>query len=104
MDGALGANNDIESETWSSGAQMTLTLAHTYGGATRLLGYRHHLRFESWCSSDALTTHSDGFATIQWWDFSLLWFNEDNQNMGVKTSIAGFTVAAGSRRDDGTYK
>ena len=30
--------------------------------------------------------------------------NEDNQNMGVKTSIAGFTVAAGARRTDGTSK
>ena len=108
MDGALGANNDIESETWSAtGADYESHSWHTpIAGAS--------VDQVTWISPSlagltvGVSSHADDDTTAMALAYSIggtsVYFgsNEDNQNMGVKTSIAGFTVAAGARRTDGT--
>ena len=107
MDGALGANNDIESETWSAaGADYDTHSYHTpIGGSGNqvtwispsLAGLKVGVSSDATNDTTAMAlTYSIGGTSVYFGS------NEDNQNMGVKTSIAGFTVAAGARRTDGT--
>ena len=107
MDGALGANNDIESETWSSGTATNDT--HSWrtpigGGGNQVTWISPSLAgLKVGVSSDP-TNDTTAMALNYSIGGTSVYFgsNEDNQNMGVKTSIAGFTVAAGARRTDGT--
>jgi len=107
MDGALGQNNDIESERHSSGTATNET--HSWrtaigGGGDQATWISPSLGgLKVGVSSDATNdttamalTYSIGGTSIYFGS------NENQQNMGVKTSIAGFTIAAGSRRTDGT--
>ena len=108
MDGALGANNDIESETWSkSGASND-----THSWRTPIAG--KSVDQVTWISPSlaglkvGVSSDPTNDTTAMALNYSIggtsVYFgsNEDDQNMGVKTSIAGFTVAAGARRTDGT--
>ena len=108
LDGALGANNDIESQTWSSSSANNET--HSWrtpiAGASvqqvtwispSLAGLKVGISSDAGADTTAMAmTYSIGGTSVYFGS------NEDSQNVGVKTSIAGFTIAAGSRRTDGT--
>ena len=104
IDGSLGRNNDIESErhyeaagaSWETaitglGTNMATYVSPSFGGLTV-------------AASTNSNTDTSGFGARYSMSGVEVYFgsSEDQQNMGVKTSLAGFTVAVGSKKVDGT--
>ena len=100
LDGSLGRNNDIESENYDTGSDTALTglsgVMATYvspaiGGLTVAASTSSDLDMSGFGAR-----YSMGIAEIYFGSV------EDQQNIGASTSIAGFKIAVGSKRTDGT--
>jgi hypothetical protein len=100
LDGALGRNNDIESENMTASTDTALSgltgVMATYvsppiGGLTV-------------AASSSADLDISGFGARYSMGIAEVYFGsvEDQQNMGVRTSMAGFTIAVGSKKTDGT--
>ena len=106
MDGALGRNNDIETQGGLGGADTALT----YFGADIIymspsisgfkIGVSKDLTDADASTTDGKTdlaiTYSMGGASIYYGSV------DDERNMGIKGSMAGFTVAVGNKTTSGT--
>jgi hypothetical protein len=106
MDGALGRNNDIESQVGFGGADTALTgigadiiyMSPSISGFK--FGVSKDLTDSDASATDGQTdlgiTYSIGGASIYYGS------QDDERNMGVKGSMAGFTVAVGNKSTSGT--
>jgi hypothetical protein len=106
MDGALGRNNDIESQVGFGGADTALTGigADIIYMSPSISGFKFGVS-KDLTDSDAIATdgqtdlgitYSIGGASIYYGS------QDDERNMGVKGSMAGFTVAVGNKSTSGT--
>jgi hypothetical protein len=100
LDGSLGRNNDIESEN-GFGANDTALTGLTGVMATYISPAIGGLTVGASTSSDL---DMSGFGARYSMGIAEIYFGsvEDQQNMGVKTNLAGFTIAVGSKKTDGT--
>jgi len=100
IDGSLGRNNDIESENYNASTDTALSglsgnmvtyVSPSIGGLTI-------------AASSNANTDMSGFGARYTMSGVEVYFGsvEDQQNMGVKTSIAGLTVAVGAKNVDGS--
>jgi hypothetical protein len=106
MDGALGRNNDIESQVGFGGADTALTAI----GADIIYMSPSISGFKIGMSKDL--TDSDAVATDGKTDLGITYSMggasvyygtvDDERNMGIKGSMAGFTIAVGNKSTSGT--
>jgi hypothetical protein len=106
MDGALGRNNDIESQVGFGGADTALSGI----GADIIYMSPSISGFKIGMSKDL--TDSDADATDGQTDLGVTYSiggvsvyygtQDDERNMGVKGSMAGFTIAVGNKSTSGT--
>jgi len=106
MDGALGRNNDIETQGGLGGADTALT----FFGADIIYMSPSISGFKIGVSKDL--TDSDTDATDGKTDLAITYSIagasvyygtvDDERNMGIKGSVAGFTVAVGNKTTSGT--
>ena len=106
MDGALGRNNDIESQKGFGGADTALTsfgadiiyMSPSISGFK--IGMSKDLTDSDADASDGKTdlaiTYSIGGVSVYYGT------QDDERNMGVKGSMAGFTIAVGNKSTSGT--
>ena len=106
MDGALGRNNDIESQKGFGGADTALTgcgsdiiyLSPKLSGFP--IGLSKDLTDADNVATDGQTylaiTYSIGGVSVYYGA------QDDERNMGVKGSMAGFTIAVGNKSTSGT--
>ena len=106
MDGALGRNNDIESQVGFGGADTALTaigadiiyMSPSISGFK--IGMSKDLTDSDTDATDGKTdlgiTYSIGGASVYYGTV------DDERNMGIKGSVAGFTVAVGNKTTSGT--
>ena len=106
MDGALGRNNDIESQVGFSGADTALSgfgadiiyMSPSISGFK--IGVSKDLTDSDTDADDGKTdlalTYSIGGASIYYGT------QDDERNMGIKGSMAGFTIAVGNKSTSGT--
>ena len=106
MDGALGNNNDIETEGGLGGASTTLVgfgadiiyMSPSISGFK--IGVSKDLTDSDAVATDGKTdlaiTYSIGGASIYYGTL------DDQRNMGIKGSMAGFTIAVGNKTTSGT--
>ena len=106
MDGALGRNNDIETQGGLGGADTALTFfgADIIYMSPSISGFKIGVS-KDLTDSDASTTdgktdlgitYSIGGASVYYGSV------DDERNMGIKGSMAGFTVAVGNKTTSGT--
>jgi len=105
MDGALGSNKDIEGNSWYSGnyesAPYQTPLNGGGNGVTWISpsigGFKVGTSyFPGEDSSSYAATYSAGGISVYYGS------NQDSSNMAVSGTIAGFTVATGVRKVDGS--
>ena len=105
MDGALGANKDIEGNSWYSGdyeaAPYQTPLNGGGNGVTWISpsigGFKVGTSyFPGTDTSSYAATYSAGGISVYYGS------NQDSSNMAVSGTIAGFTVATGVRKVDGS--
>jgi len=106
MDGALGRNNDIESQVGFGGADTALSGigSDIIYMSPKMSGFQIGLSKDLTDSDTDLTdgktdmaiTYSIGGASIYYGA------QDDERNVGVKGSMAGFTVAVGNKSTSGT--
>lgn len=107
MDGALGNNNDIETQVSLGSASTTIGIgsdADIMWKSPNMSGFQVGLS-KDLTDSDTVTTDgkSDMIVTYSMGGISGHYASsDDDSNFGVKGSIAGFTVAAGQSKTDGT--
>ena len=106
MDGALGRNNDIETQGGLGGADTALTgigadiiyMSPSISGFK--IGVSKDLTDSDASATDGKTdlaiTYSIGGASIYYGTV------DDERNMGIKGSMAGFTIAVGNKTTSGT--
>jgi hypothetical protein len=106
MDGALGRNNDIESQGGFGGADTALSgigadiiyMSPSISGFK--IGMSKDLTDSDADANDGKTdlgiTYSIGGASVYYGT------QDDERNMGVKGSMAGFTIAVGNKSTSGT--
>ena len=106
MDGALGRNNDIESQVGFGGADTALSgigadiiyMSPSISGFK--IGMSKDLTDSDTDATDGKTdlgiTYSIGGASVYYGTV------DDERNMGVKGSMAGFTIAVGNKSTSGT--
>jgi hypothetical protein len=106
MDGALGRNNDIESQKGFGGADTALTgigsdiiyMSPKVSGFQ--VGMSKDLTDTDASATDGKTdlgiTYSMGGASVYYGT------QDDERNMGIKGSMAGFTIAVGNKSTSGT--
>jgi hypothetical protein len=106
MDGALGRNNDIETQGGLGGADTALTgigadiiyMSPSISGFK--IGMSKDLTDADADATDGKTdlgiTYSIGGASIYYGT------QDDERNMGIKGSMAGFTIAVGNKTTSGT--
>jgi len=106
MDGALGRNNDIESQVGFGGADTALSgigadiiyMSPSISGFK--IGMSKDLTDSDTDATDGKTdlgiTYSIGGASVYYGT------QDDERNMGVKGSMAGFTIAVGNKSTSGT--
>ena len=107
MDGALGNNNDIETEGGLGAADTTVGIASKADiqwKSPNLSGFQIGLGKDL---TDADNSTTDGLSemivTFSMGGVSGHYASSDKKsNVGLKGSIAGFTVAAGQMKEDGT--
>ena len=107
MDGALGSNKDIEGNSWYSGdyeaASYQTPLNGGGNGVTWISpsigGFKVGTSyFPGTDTSSYAATYSAGGISVYYGS------NQDASNMAVSGTIAGFTVATGVRKVDGSKK
>jgi hypothetical protein len=106
MDGALGRNNDIETQGGLGGADTALTFfgADIIYMSPKISGFQIGVSKDLTDSdadatdgkSDLGITYSMGGASVYYGTV------DDERNMGIKGSVAGFTVAVGNKTTSGT--
>ncbi|MDA9054785.1 porin [Alphaproteobacteria bacterium] len=107
MDGALGNNNDIETQVGLGDASTTVGI----GGAADITYKSPNISgFQLGLSKDV--TDADAVATDGKADMIVTYSmggisghyasSDDKSNFGVKGSVAGFTIAVGSMKESGT--
>jgi len=105
MDGALGANKDIEGNSWYSGNYETASYQTPLDGggngitwiSPSLAGFKVGTSyFPGTDTSSYAATYSAGGISVYYGS------NQDSSNMAVSGTIAGFTVATGVRKVDGS--
>jgi hypothetical protein len=100
MDGALGINNDIESE-YGVTATSTVTGMANNPDITYISPNVAGLTFG--LSSDVNTGNSAYAVTYSMAGLSVFYgVSDESSSVGAKGSLAGFTVAAGSKSNDGS--
>jgi hypothetical protein len=108
LDGALGQNNDIESELHYSASKVTNPWQTAIATGGNMITFKsNNMGGFTFGASSNVDADETSFAATYDMGGASVYFgsNEDKQNMGVKTSMAGFTIAVGSSREDGTtYK
>ena len=104
IDGSLGRNNDIESERHYEAAGASWETAIT-GLSGDMVTYKSpSIGGLTIAASSNANDDTTGFGARYNMSGVEVYFgsSEDQQNMGVKTSLAGFTIAVGSKKIDGT--
>ena len=104
LDGSLGRNNDIESERHYEAAGASWETAIT-GLSGDMVTYKSpSIGGLTIAASSNANDDTTGFGARYNMSGVEVYFgsSEDQQNMGVKTSLAGFTIAVGSKKVDGT--
>jgi len=105
MDGALGSNKDIEGNSWYSGNYETASYQTPLNGggdgitwiSPSIGGFKVGTSyFPGTDTSSYAATYSAGGISVYYGS------NQDSANMAVSGSIAGFTVATGVRKVDGS--
>ena len=105
MDGALGSNKDIEGNSWYSGNYETASYQTPLDGggngitwiSPSIGGFKVGTSyFPGEDTSSYAATYSAGGISVYYGS------NQDSSNMAVSGSIAGFTVATGVRKVDGS--
>ena len=106
MDGALGRNNDIETQGGLGGADTALTFfgADIIYMSPKISGFQIGVSKDltdldadaTDGKSDLAITYSMGGASVYYGTV------DDERNMGIKGSVAGFTVAVGNKTTSGT--
>jgi len=105
MDGALGSNKDIEGNSWYSGDYETASYQTPLDGggngvtwiSPSIGGFKVGTSyFPGKDTSSYAATYSAGGISVYYGS------NQDSSNMAVSGSIAGFTVATGVRKVDGS--
>jgi len=105
MDGALGSNKDIEGNSWYSGNYETASYQTPLDGggngitwiSPSIGGFKVGTSyFPGTDTSSYAATYSAGGISVYYGS------NQDSSNMAVSGSIAGFTVATGVRKVDGS--
>jgi hypothetical protein len=107
MDGALGNNNDIETQGGLTGADTTVGIgaaADITWMSPNLSGFQIGLS-KDLTDADSSTTDgkTDMIVSYSMGGISGHYAATDDQsNFGIKGSVAGFTIAAGQMKEDGT--
>ena len=105
MDGALGSNKDIEGNSWYSGDYETASYQTPLDGggdgvtwiSPSIGGFKVGTSyFPGTDTSSYAATYSAGGISVYYGS------NQDSSNMAVSGTIAGFTVATGVRKVDGS--
>ncbi|NBT42451.1 MAG: porin, partial [Alphaproteobacteria bacterium] len=105
LDGALGSNKDIEGNSWYSGNYETASYQTPLDGggngitwiSPSIGGFKVGTSyFPGEDSSSYAATYSAGGISVYYGS------NQDSSNMAVSGTIAGFTVATGVRKVDGS--
>jgi len=105
MDGALGSNKDIEGNSWYSGNYETASYQTPLDGggngitwiSPSIGGFKVGTSyFPGEDTSSYAATYSAGGISVYYGS------NQDSSNMAVSGTIAGFTVATGVRKVDGS--
>jgi len=105
MDGALGSNKDIEGNSWYSGNYETASYQTPLNGggdgitwiSPSIGGFKVGTSyFPGEDASSYAATYSAGGISVYYGS------NQDSSNMAVSGTIAGFTVATGVRKVDGS--
>jgi hypothetical protein len=105
LDGALGSNKDIEGNSWYSGNYETAPYQTPLDGSGNGItwispsigGFKVGTSyFPGTDTSSYAATYSAGGISVYYGS------NQDSSNMAVSGSIAGFTVATGVRKVDGS--
>ena len=105
LDGALGSNKDIEGNSWYSGNYETASYQTPLDGggngitwiSPSLAGFKVGTSyFPGTDTSSYAATYSAGGISVYYGS------NQDSSNMAVSGTIAGFTVATGVRKVDGS--
>ena len=105
MDGALGSNKDIEGNSWYSGNYETASYQTPLNGggdgitwiSPSIGGFKVGTSyFPGTDTSSYAATYSAGGISVYYGS------NQDSSNMAVSGTIAGFTVATGVRKVDGS--
>ena len=105
MDGALGSNKDIEGNSWYSGNYETASYQTPLDGggngitwiSPSIGGFKVGTSyFPGEDASSYAATYSAGGISVYYGS------NQDSSNMAVSGTIAGFTVATGVRKVDGS--
>jgi hypothetical protein len=105
MDGALGSNKDIEGNSWYSGNYETASYQTPLDGggngitwiSPSIGGFKVGTSyFPGTDTSSYAATYSAGGISVYYGS------NQDSSNMAVSGTIAGFTVATGVRKVDGS--
>ena len=105
MDGALGSNKDIEGNSWYSGDYETASYQTPLDGggngvtwiSPSIGGFKVGTSyFPGKDTSSYAATYSAGGISVYYGS------NQDSSNMAVSGEIAGFTVATGVRKVDGS--
>jgi hypothetical protein len=106
MDGALGRNNDIESQVGFGGADTALTAigADIIYMSPSISGFKIGMSKDLTDSdSDATDGKTDLGITYSMGGASVYYGTvDDERNMGIKGSMAGFTIAVGNKSTSGT--
>ena len=107
MDGALGNNNDIETQGGLTGANTTVgigAIADITWMSPNLSGFQIGLS-KDLTDSDTVTTDgtTDMIVSYSMGGISGHYAaTEDESGFGIKGTIAGFTIATGAMKEDGT--
>jgi hypothetical protein len=105
LDGALGSNKDIEGNSWYSGNYETASYQTPLDGggngitwiSPSIGGFKVGTSyFPGTDTSSYAATYSAGGISVYYGS------NQDSSNMAVSGTIAGFTVATGVRKVDGS--
>ena len=106
MDGALGRNNDIESQVGFGGADTALSGigADIIYMSPSISGFKIGMSKDLTDSdTDATDGQTDLGVTYSIGGVSVYYGTQDDErNMGVKGSMAGFTIAVGNKSTSGT--
>jgi hypothetical protein len=107
MDGALGNNNDIETQGGLTGANTTVGISNAADiifMSPSMSGFQIGLS-KDLTDADASTTDGKTDAIVAYTMGGISGHYaaaDDKSNFGVKGSVAGFTIAAGQMKESGT--